>query len=78
MATKRIVSADDVMGSGIVKYAGDPLWWSQASGQPSTAVEVAWKPNGDFESVSITFPDDAAARNFEYHMESYGICWIRE
>jgi len=66
------------MGSGIVKYVSDPLWWSQASGQPYTAVEILSKPNGDFESAMITFPDDDAARNFEYHMHSYGVRWTNE
>ncbi len=75
---KRIVEADDVMGSGIAKYAGDPLWWSHASGQPPTAVEVFWKgpPTHAFEKVEITFPSHEAAENFEHHMESYGVHWL--
>lgn len=73
MSTKRSVGADDVMGSGIVKYVSDPLWWSEASGQPYTALEILSKANGEFERVTITFPDDDAASKFEYRMQSYGV-----
>lgn len=78
MSTKRVVTADDVLGSQIVKYVSDVNWWSQASGQPTDAIEVTWKVSGDFESATIAFPNDDAARNFEYHMESYGVRWTRE
>lgn len=78
MIAKRVVTADDVMGSQIVKYISDVSWWSQASGQPPSAVEVTWKATGDFERATISFPSDDAARNFEYHMESYGVRWTRE
>ena len=76
---KRIVTADDVMGSGIAKYVHDIGWWSQASGQPPGSVEVFWKgpPSHGFEKAEIAFPDDDAAANFEHHMASYGVRVLR-
>jgi hypothetical protein len=72
---KRVVTADDVMGSGIAKYVGDLAWWCQASGQPYSSVEVFWKapPSPQFDKVEISFANDAAAQNFELHMKSYGV-----
>jgi hypothetical protein len=78
MATKRVVTSDDVMGSQITEYISDISWWSQASGQAPSAVEITWRANGEFDSASITFPNDDAARTFEYHMESYGVRCTRQ
>ncbi len=76
---KRLVNADDVLGTGIAKYVHDVAWWSQASGQPPASVEVFWKgpPSHGFEKVEITFHNDDSAANFEYRMETYGVRVLR-
>jgi hypothetical protein len=72
---KRIVNADDVIGSGVASYVHDSAWWSQASGQPQDSVRIFWKgpPSSDFDRVEITFPSAPSALNFEHHMANYGV-----
>lgn len=76
IAPTRRVTADELLGAGVAKYATDADWWSQASKQPRGNIQIASSADR-FLQVDILFESEDAAREFDYRMSQFGVRTFR-